>query len=142
MDSTMWEILAVFHPRGKVQGSQVVQTLHTACSDSDDDRRFSSSGRLHASPKIRSSIQAHLLTMGDMNMLAMDIKSTRTAAIAEVHFDLKGLTARMDAAVNAAVKAGNKRDTAIADLQQTGDQHAAEIAVIQRHMEDLDNRGC
>lgn len=75
--------------------------------------------------------------LSDIIRLATDIKSTLAAAIAEVRFDLQGLTARMDAAA----KESKKRDVAIADLQQTRDQHTAQIEAIQRHVEDLDNRG-
>lgn len=67
----------------------------------------------------------------------MDIKSTLTEAIAEVRVDFQGLTARMAAAL----KAGKKRDAAIADLQMTRDQHSGQISVIQRTIEDLDDRG-
>lgn len=72
-----------------------------------------------------------------MTRLAADIKSTCSAVTSEVWTDIQDLTTRLEAVTGA----GKKIDADIADLQQARDQHTMQHVAVQRHLEDLSNRG-
>lgn len=81
-------------------------------------------------------MQIQLPTLG----IAADIKHTLTmaisTAIAELRLDLLNLTICMDAAA----AADKEQDMAISVLHHVKNQHSAQLVVIQRYVEDLDNR--
>lgn len=74
------------------------------------------------------------LTLAAMHAIAADIKATLSATIAE---EVRGLTHRLDTVE----RDGARRGTAIAQLQETSSRFTTHLIHINRHLEDLDNRG-
>lgn len=74
------------------------------------------------------------LTLAAMHAITADIKTTLTAAIAD---EVRGLTHRLDEVV----KAGDKRDKSIKNLEKTSELFRTHRITLNRQVEDLDNRG-
>lgn len=77
------------------------------------------------------------LTYADMSGFAADIKSTFSAAITDLKSNLLVLTEKM-ATIEAT---GKLRDRALHRLESVADSHATHFIEMNRHLEDLDNRG-
>lgn len=77
------------------------------------------------------------LTYADMFGFAADIKSTFSAAITDFKSNLLVLTEKL-AAVEAT---GKHRERAIHKLEKVAVAHSSHFFEINRHLEDLDNRG-
>lgn len=77
------------------------------------------------------------LTYSDMTGFAADIKSMFSAAITDLKSNLLVLTEKI---VEAEV-AGQLREKAICRLEKVSTSHSLHFIEINRHMEDLDNRG-
>lgn len=77
------------------------------------------------------------LTYADMSVFSADIKSTFSAAITDLKTNLVVLTEKLAASEHA----GRQRDKAIHRLDQVTVSHAQHFIDLNRHVEDLDNRG-
>lgn len=77
------------------------------------------------------------LTYADMSGLAADIESTFSAAITDLKSNLLVLTEKL-----AAVETNGKhRDKRLNRLENAALSHSSHLIEINRHLEDLDNRG-
>lgn len=79
----------------------------------------------------------HPLTYADMSVFAADIKASFSAAITDLKTNLLVLTEKMATAETA----GKHRDRAINRLDRVVSSHAHHFIEMNRHLEDLDNRG-
>ncbi|XP_073482001.1 vomeronasal type-2 receptor 26-like [Aquarana catesbeiana] len=79
----------------------------------------------------------HPLTYANMSIFAADIKSTFSAAITDLKSNLLVLTEKMASAE----AYGKQRETAICKLEKINSSHSNHFIEINRHLEDLDNRG-
>lgn len=85
----------------------------------------------------RSSRAGHPLTYEDMSGFAADIKASFSAAITDLKTSLLVLQEKMAAEETA----GKQRDTRIHRLDKVTSSHARHFIEMNRHLEDLDNRG-
>lgn len=76
--------------------------------------------------------------MADLQLVALDIKNTLTAAISDLKTDLKAFASHLETVESAAMT----HDTAKRQVQQVTDTHAQHLIEMHSHIEDLDNRGC
>lgn len=79
----------------------------------------------------------HPLTFADMSVFAADIKATFSAAITDLKTSMMVINEKMAAAENA----GRQRDKAIHKLELVSSNHMQHFINMNRHIEDLDNRG-
>lgn len=79
----------------------------------------------------------HPLTYADMSVIAVDIKSTFSAAITGLKLNLLVLNEKLATAE----AAGKHRDKAIHKLENTSLIQSQHFIEMNRHIEDLDNRG-
>lgn len=77
------------------------------------------------------------LSITDLQAVAMDIKSTLTAAISDLKADLRAVVSRLETVESVAMT----HRAAIQQVQQVFDTHAQHLIEMHRHIEDLDNRG-
>lgn len=77
------------------------------------------------------------LTYAYMSSFAVDIKSTFSAAMTDLKSNLLVLTEKMAATEIA----GKHREKAIHRLKKVSTSHSLHFIEINRHLEDLDNRG-
>lgn len=67
----------------------------------------------------------------------MDIKNTLSAAISDLKNDMRAVASRLERVEYSALT----HETAIQKVQRTTSVHAHHLIEINRHLEDLDNRG-
>lgn len=77
------------------------------------------------------------LSMADLQLVALDIKTTLSAAISDLKADLRAAAARVEIVESVAMTHG----AAIQQVQKVNDTQARHLIEIHRHMEDLENRG-
>lgn len=77
------------------------------------------------------------LNINDLKTIAADIKDTLSAAISELRLDIHALTDR----VRAVEKMTERHDTQLQKTTRHVDTHTLQMRDMQRHLEDLDNRG-
>lgn len=75
--------------------------------------------------------------MADLQLVAVDIKNTLTAAISDLKTDLKAVASCLETMESVAMMHGN----AIRQAQQVTDTHTQHLIKMLRHLEDLDNGG-
>ncbi|XP_077323137.1 uncharacterized protein LOC143956838 [Lithobates pipiens] len=85
----------------------------------------------------RSETSSAAINMNDLRTIASDIKDTLSAAIAELRLDLKMLSDRM----HTVEKVTESHELDIRRSTRKIDSHTLQLRDMQRHMEDLDNRG-
>lgn len=85
----------------------------------------------------RISHSDHPLSYADMSGFAANIKSTFLAAISDLKTNLLVLTEKMASAE----AAGKYREKAILRLERVTATHSPHFIEMNRHLEDLDNRG-
>lgn len=93
----------------------------------------------HTSPPIdvgAPPVQPHL-NINDLRSIAADIKDTLSAAIAELRIDIHTLTDR----VHEVEQAMTQHEHVLRKATRRIDTHTIQLREIQRHVEDLDNRG-
>lgn len=89
-------------------------------------------------PTIQASICTQpTLCLSDLQAVALDIKATLSAAITDLKADIQGIAASMGSVQQATARHAD----AIKQLQKSSDMHLSHIIELQRHLEDLDNRG-
>lgn len=79
----------------------------------------------------------HPLQLSERSMIAADIKNTFSSAITDLKADLLALSDHL----SHTEKAEAKWDRAVERLTCTVSSHATHLILINRHLEDLDNRG-
>lgn len=72
-----------------------------------------------------------------MSAFVADIKNTFSSAITE----LKAVMLALNEQVHSAEHMGQKRDKALTRLESVANTHTAQLIAVNRHFEDLDNRG-
>lgn len=77
------------------------------------------------------------LNIQDLRMIATDIKDTLSAAISELRIDIRALSDR----VQAAELMADRQDLQLHKTTRHVDTHTLQLREMQRHLEDLDNRG-
>lgn len=75
--------------------------------------------------------------MGDLQLVALDIKNTLAAAMSDLKTEFRAVATRMEHMENVAMTHG----AAIEQIQQTSTVHTQHLMDMHRHMKDLDNRG-
>lgn len=85
------------------------------------------------SPKYPDSLPR----MTDLRSVAEDIKVTLFSAIADLRSKMRAIATRVDDVETAAAKQGRE----IRRIQATTLTHTSALHTMQRHLEDLDNRG-
>lgn len=78
-----------------------------------------------------------LLCLADLQQVALDIKSTLFAAIADLKTDIRAVAARLEHVETAAMTHG----MAIQQVQKVVSVHSQHLIEMHRHMEDIDSRG-
>lgn len=81
--------------------------------------------------------RAHMLNLFDLEKVASDIKSTVTAAIADLKSDMQAIAHRIDTVEQTTVT----HAAAIRQVQSAYDSQLSQMFELHRHVEDLDNRG-
>lgn len=105
---------------------------HGSCSSSQDTLRDRS--RSPSSPDLHPT---SAVSLADLHSVAMDIKNTLSAAISDICSDIQAIVLRVEK-----VKETQARhDASLCHVQQVTESHAIHLREINRHMEDLDNRG-
>lgn len=79
----------------------------------------------------------NLPRMTDLRSVTVDIKATLSSAIADLRTEVRAIAARMDNMETATAKQGRE----IRRIQATTSTHTATLRSMQKHIEDLDNRG-
>lgn len=79
----------------------------------------------------------HPLRLSEMTKIAADIKNTLSSAITDLRADFLALSDRL----SHTERAEAKRDRAVERLTTTVTSHATHLILMNRHLEDLDNRG-
>lgn len=77
------------------------------------------------------------VNMGALKLIASDIKDTLAAAIADLKLNLQTLCMRMDDLEETTTR----HDAQIHQTLNTTSSHTIQLREMQRHLEDLDNRG-
>lgn len=91
-------------------------------------------------PSTRNDPETHSppqLNIHDLRAIAADIKDTLSAAISELRLEIHSLNDRVLAAENMA----DRQETQIRKTTHQVDTHTLQMRDMQRHLEDLDNRG-
>lgn len=104
--------------------AQALQDKGDFSEDSQSAAKDSGRGRNHSNKP---------LTYADISGFAADIKSTFSAAITDLKSNLLVLTDKM--------ATGRHRDRALNRPEKVTDSHATQFIEMNRHLEDLDNRG-
>lgn len=78
-----------------------------------------------------------LLSLADLQMVAMDIKNTLTAAISDLKMDLRAVASHLEHVESAAMTHG----TAMQQVQQVTSAHAQHLIDMHHHIENFDNSG-
>lgn len=81
--------------------------------------------------------QMPLLTINDLKAVATDIKETFSAAITELRRDIHTINGR----ILSVEKMAAQHDTALKHTNFSIDAHTLQLRDLNRHLEDLDNRG-
>lgn len=112
-------------------GSKIAKSQGEEDAYSEDSQSASEEGG-------RDYKQTNLpLTYADMSVFTADIKSTFFAAITDLKLNLLVLTEKL-AAVEAT---GKHRDRRLLRLKNIANSHSSHLIEVNRHLEDLDNRG-
>lgn len=104
-----------------------------------------SSSKQHCMPPRHSGAQseaahsemqpAQNLSLSDLQMVTMDIKSTLAAVIRDLKADIQSIATRMLSVEQASACHAD----AIRQVQKNSDMHLSHIIELHRHIEDLDN---
>lgn len=110
-----------------------------AYSNAARSSSLSPSGRSHtqSQPPAAAACTPQPLSMQDLRSVAEDIKATFFAAITDLRRDVQVMTVRLDDLEETTTR----HDTSIQHLQTSSQAQSSQLRDIQRHMEDLDNRG-
>lgn len=76
-------------------------------------------------------------SLHDLQTVAADIKDTLFSAITDLRRELQAITGRMQRVEDDAAR----QTHTVRKVQQTVDHHTMQLRDLQRHVEDLDNRG-
>ncbi|XP_073482505.1 vomeronasal type-2 receptor 26-like [Aquarana catesbeiana] len=117
-------------PQGAAMASQT--SSHEVRSSSRDTLRDQS--RSSPSPELNPT---SALSLADLCLVATDIKNTLSAAISDLHSDIQDIVLRVEEVEETQAR----HDTSLCHVQQVTESHAIHLRNINRHMEDLDNRG-
>lgn len=77
------------------------------------------------------------LTLADITEIAADIKKLVTSAITDLKTEIKNMSEQL----TSQERASKKRDKAINRLELISEKHSNHRISINRHLEDVDNRG-
>lgn len=77
------------------------------------------------------------INMQDLRSIAEDIKETLSAAILELRLDLRSLNDR----VHVVERETERQESILQSVTEDIDSHTMQMRDMQRHLEDLDNRG-
>lgn len=80
---------------------------------------------------------SHAVSLADLRNVAADIKNTLMAAITDMRSDIQAMTMRVEEVEITQAH----HETSLCQVQQLTESHAFHLREINRHMEDLDNRG-
>lgn len=122
-------------PRGNMASSRNGQSQAAAPS---------LTGMLSAPPAVAPSGMGGIevsppphVNLHDLRAIAADIKDTLSAAISELRLDIHALSDR----VHEVEKVADRHDTVLRRATHRIDIHTLQLRDMQRHVEDLDNRG-
>lgn len=124
-------IPAAFHTQqsgsqASSQASDQHVASHAVSSDSTGVRGV---GASHTQP-------SPLLSLADLQLVALDIKSTLSAAITDLKSDMRAMASHLEHIESAALT----HSAAIQQVQRVISVHAQHLIDMNRHLEDLDNR--
>lgn len=92
----------------------------------------------HSHPPQESSLPAHRQpSLQDLQAVAADIKDTLFSAISDLRHELQAITGRIQRVEDKTAQ----QQTAVKIIHHTVDRHTMQLRDLQRHVEDLDNRG-
>lgn len=80
---------------------------------------------------------ASTLSLADLWTVVADIKNTLSAAISDLQLDIQAIVLRVEEVEETQAF----HDALLCHMQQVTETHAVHLRDINRHMEDLDNRG-
>lgn len=125
-------------------------TRHTAQPPNPQDRgrtqasqdTFPRESRSHSRSPWRGSEKSETRTspalcLDDLRSVASDIKNTLSAAISDLRADIQAIALRVEEVETTQAR----HDVSLCQVQQLTESHAMHLREINRHMEDLDNRG-
>lgn len=108
-----------------------------AYSTSMAGSEFTSQSSVLSQDPVPQTLQIHYLTINDLKAVAADIKDSFAVAITELRQDIQSLTGR----IQNIEKTSSLHDAALIATHQSIDTHTLQLRDLNRHMEDLDNRG-